>query len=133
MVTPVRLHRPRQLRRHDYLAAKAAATARRRLVALHVGAGQPKNEGAPPPLLYLPDEVVDAAARISGDLADLGVSAAADANVAILNAFPIIGYKHGIAPATAAAHRLTESYCALLIDLWCSEPRAQVRSVGVEF
>ncbi|WP_162603417.1 hypothetical protein [Rhodococcus oxybenzonivorans] len=69
---------------------------------------------------------MDAAARIGGDVAELGSVAAALANRVLFLAGAIIGSGQGAVPPATTCAAAIESYCSVLTSLWDADPQARV-------
>ena len=74
----------------------------------------------------LPDEVVIAATSIAGDLAYCGSYVTAHANRAMLASLAIL-QRTNRTEGRETVVAITDSYCALLVDLWRSDPRAHIK------
>ena len=122
---------PRRLQRHEGRAHAAAAAARRELRMVssraELGCGTP----LPAATVGVPEGVMNAAARISGDLVDIGSDAAAHANFALLAAFASVARTGGDHAARGTAYVLRESYCTMLTQLWRCDARAHVRPADI--
>lgn len=75
------------------------------------------------PITALPDPVLNAAASIGGTMMDIGSSAAALANRALLLVPVTI---ESAEAAISTQTRVTDSYCALLTRLWHSDFHASI-------
>ncbi|MCQ4150457.1 MULTISPECIES: hypothetical protein [Rhodococcus erythropolis group] len=112
---------PRKLRVHARRVGEAIATIENHL---HTAAVSVDAERAfPPSITVLPDPVLNAAASISGAVMDIGSSAAALANRALLLAPTTIESPEA---ALTTQSRVTESYYALLARLWHSDFHASI-------
>lgn len=118
---------PRRLHRYERRTRAAAAAAQREL--RMVCSEAELRSGTP--VVGVPEEVMNTAARISGDLVDLGSDAAAYANRAVLAAYAVVAHAGGDHAALATTHFLRESYCTMLTQLWRCDARAHVRSADI--
>lgn len=121
-VTARRIRSPRSLRRHENRARTAALSAEMALSGIQRTLG-PELDVTP---VRLPDEVVIAATSIAGDLAYCGSYVTAHANRAMLASLAIL-QRTNRTEGRETVVAITDSYCALLVDLWRSDPRAHIK------
>lgn len=120
-VLPRHVRSPRKLRVHARRVGETLAAIEHQL---RVGVASGEAELARDrPSTSLPDPVLNAAASIGGTMMDIGSSAAALANRALLLAPATIESAEG---AVSTHTRVTESYNALLTRLWHSDLHASI-------
>ncbi|MDX5961881.1 hypothetical protein SIM91_00690 [Rhodococcus opacus] len=130
-ITAHHIVRPRKLRVHVRYLRRVVDTAERHLRRNGDGAVQYSMTGngvdrVRPVQDVLPDQVMDAAARVGGDVAELGSMAAALANRVLLLAGAIVGSGGGMMSPDSIYSAATESYCSVLASLWHTDPNARV-------
>ncbi len=132
VVTARRIRSPSRLRCHARALRKAIGTAEERLACDYVGVIEhPRNGNAGVDVQLarvLPDQVMDAAARLSSDLVEIGSDTASLANRALFVAGAIIGTGRGNLSAPDAYDMVHDSYCRVLASLWSVNRDVQVQS-----
>ncbi|MEA1798753.1 hypothetical protein ACBG85_29905 (plasmid) [Rhodococcus sp. NyZ502] len=130
-VTARRIRSPWRLRFHTRALRTAIGAAEARLADNYAGAIEDPTHGsagvAVPPARVMPEQVMDAVARLSGDLDESGCEIASLANRALFAAGAVIGTGRGDLSTPDAYYAVRDSYCGVLALLWSTDLEVHVQ------
>lgn len=130
-VTARRIRSPWRLRFHARALLTAIGAAEARLAGNYAGAIEDPTHGsagvAVPPTRVMPEQVMDAVARLSGDLDESGCEIASLANRALFAAGAVIGTGRGDLSTPDAYYSVRDSYCGVLARLWSTDLEVHVQ------